>query len=203
MENDSSQEKKNDGGGKVSALKDYLHDVTDANRQADECTKATKAIGEHVGRVHGKEMKSLVLHLQEGNPKEPDCPSDSSATEKDKAVWGKLHDWCLKKQEVCDDYKAKVFAIVMSQCAEVMKNRVEGTTVEFVDTEAKYDVIRLLKTIKSVACGSDNKTCPHMQAGGALKQLVNMHQQSKETVLWDTMSGARAWWNSWNKLMAG
>ena len=163
MENDNSQEKKNDGGSEVSALKDHLHDVTDANGQADECTKTTKAIGECVGRVHGKEVKSLVSHLQEGNLKEPDCPSDSSATKKDKAVWGKSHDWHLKKQEACNDHKAKAFAIVMSQCTEVMKNRVEGATVEFTDVEAKHNAIRLLQTIKSTAHGSDDVDWHHFR----------------------------------------
>jgi len=105
-------------------------------------------------------------------------------TIKDKAVWSKfLYDQYLKKQEVYNDYKAKVFTIIMGQCTEVMKNKIEGTTV-FAQIEAKYgDVVKLLKMMKNITYGSDNKMYPHMQAGGALKQFVNIRQQEKEEML--------------------
>lgn len=109
MVDEGSQENK----GKVSELKDDLCNVADTGKQADKHTRTTKAIGEHVGRVCGKEMQWLVLHLKEGNPVEPECPDGGKATDKDKAVWSKLHDRCLKKQEACDDHRAKVFTVIM------------------------------------------------------------------------------------------
>lgn len=159
---------------KISELKAHVYGSADAGGQAEEYMKMTKAIGEYVGRVYGKEMKSLVLHLKEGDPEEPDYP-DSKGTEKHKAIWSKLYDRYLKKQEVYDDYKAKVFTVIMGQCTKVMKNEVEGTT-GFAGIEAAYDVIALLKTIKRVAFGSNDMLYPQMQAAGALRQFVNVTQ---------------------------
>ena len=169
-------------GGKISELRDQLYDVADVGTQADKYTKTTKAIGEYVGRVYSKEMKNLVLHLKEGAPVEPVYPDTTSATEKDKAVWSKLYDRYLKRLEVYDDYKAKVFTIIMGQCTKAMKNTVEGT-VGFDKVEADHDVVGLLKTLKGIAYESNDKMYPYKQVAGAWKQLAGVQQQQDEELV--------------------
>ena len=167
---------------KLSALKGHLYDVAEPGKQVDQYTQTTKAIGEYVGRVYGREMLQLVMHLKECAPKEPVYPTGNTITERDKAVWGKQYDLYLKKQEQYDDYKAKVFTIVLGQCTKAMKNKVEGTTGFEVLAEA-YDVVKLLTLIKSIAYGSNDRIYPSKQAAEALKQLMNAKQQKGESLV--------------------
>ena len=41
---------------------------------ADNYTETTKAVAYYTGRVYGKDMKMLVLHLEEANFEEPEYP---------------------------------------------------------------------------------------------------------------------------------
>ena len=167
--------------GKLSVLKGHLYDVAKPGKQADQYTQTTKAIGEYVGRVYGREMLQLVLHLKECKPSEPEYPTGNAVTERDKAVWGKQYDLYLKKQEQYEDYKAKVFTIVLGQCTKAMKNKVEGTTGFESEIAVNYDVVKLLQLIKSIAYGSNDKIYPSKQATDTLKQLMNARQQDGES----------------------
>lgn len=49
----------------IAELKEKAHVTADAGKQVDQHTRTTKAIGEHIGRVHGREMKALVSQPSE------------------------------------------------------------------------------------------------------------------------------------------
>ena len=99
--------------------------------QADNHTRTTKVIAEHMGRVCGNKMQQLVLN---GKESEPTYPDGSNVSDKDKAIWGKRHDLFLKQEVQHKDQKAKVFTIVCGQCNKAMKNRVEADSSHCRDT---------------------------------------------------------------------
>ena len=164
----------------IAQLKGKVYVIANAGEQADTYTKSTKAIGEYVGRVYGREMKKLVLQLTECGPLEPTYPSEGD--EKAKAIWSKEYDHYLKKQEQYRDQKAKVFTIILGQCTKPMRNRVEGTT-GYGDVEKDTDVVGLLRMVKDVAFDSNDRKYPHLQAARAWKQLSMIRQQDNEDLV--------------------
>ena len=162
---------------KISELKDKVCGTTDVGKQADECSKTAKAIGEYVGRVCGHEMKKLVLQLEESEPEEPEHPQTTA--DKDKAIWSKEHDMRLKKLERREDQKSKVFTIVVGQCSKPMKNRVESSS-GFVEAEKASDVVKLLRTIEDIAfdCRCFHCILIRSAASSMIGMMAMMRQKS-------------------------
>ena len=98
----------------VAGLKDCVCGATEAGLKANQCAKMTKAIGKCIGRVHGQEMKDLVLQPMEEMPVELMLPV-KGATDKENTVWSKPHDCCLKKNDLCWDQNAKQIIIILEQ----------------------------------------------------------------------------------------
>ena len=161
---------------KTTELKAHVYGVANAGKQVDEYTRTTKAIGEHVGRLFGKEMKNLVVHGQETVPVKPAYPGESGSAEA-KAVWSKEYDRYLKNVDLYDLNKAKVFEIVLKQCTKVVKNKIEGTT-DFATIESNVDVVAFLQKIKDVAYGANEKLYSHLQAVESLTQLAKIRQHN-------------------------
>lgn len=113
---DPEQETKVD----VAELKEHVCDIAGGGTQADRFTKATKAIGQCVGRACGREMKTLVQQLSEAGPVALGCPS--SGDDEQKAIWSKEHEQHVKKRERCADCKGKAFTAIVGQCTKAMKN---------------------------------------------------------------------------------
>ena len=101
------EEKKDDSTEGWDALKNSRCHPSAAGEQTDECTKTTKAVAEHVGRVCGHDMKQLVSHGTEASLAEPVFPEGDKVTEAEKAIWSEKCDAHLKKADKCEDYKAK------------------------------------------------------------------------------------------------
>ena len=121
-------------------LKDKWYVIADAGKQADTYMQTTRAIGEYVGRVYGREMKMLVLQLSESEPTELTYPEQGN--DMAKVIWSKEYDHYLKKHEHYADYKAKVFMIILGQCMKLVQNRVEGMD-KYGDVEKNANVVSL------------------------------------------------------------
>ena len=168
---------------KIPKLKEWVYDtIANAGKQADGYTNTTKAISEYVGRVYGPEMQVLVSLLKESRPVEPDYPTGNSVTEKEKAIWGKQYDRFIKKDELYDSQKAKVFNIVLGQCTKTVRHKVEGTEGYAENIALKWDVVELLKLLKVILFDANDKIYPQVQAVKAWKQLVLVRQQDNETL---------------------
>ena len=172
-----------DGEAKMAEgeLKEF-YCIASAGKQADQYTKTTKAIAEYVGRVYGHEMKILVLQGKETVIQEPEYPTGSTVTEKDKAIWSKRYDLYLKKEDRYNDYKAKVFTLVLSGCDKPMRNRVESAS-GYLSVEGSNDVAGLLQIIKDIAFDSNEKKYPPMQAAVAWRNLAKVWQQDGEDLV--------------------
>jgi len=90
-------------------------------------------------------MRVLVLQLKEATLPVPQLPNNPD--EQQKLMWGKDCDLYLKKQDRCEENKAKVFAFILGQCDENMKNKLQSdSTCEKIDET--FDVMALLKMTK-------------------------------------------------------
>jgi hypothetical protein len=69
-------------------------------------------------------MLNLVSQLKEPTFTEPAIPMK----EDEKIKWSKDYDLFLKKKDRYEDQRAKVFMIILGQCDEPMKSRVESSS---------------------------------------------------------------------------
>ena len=101
----------------LNELKGHGFDLTDA-RESHTYDDAVKKIGECVGRVYGKEMKTLVISSVKMSYTKPACPSGDEWNDEKKAIWNKEYDLHMKKDQH-EDWKAKVFVAVHGQCTKL------------------------------------------------------------------------------------
>jgi len=162
---------------KKDDLENEVYTFAKTNEQADEYSKTTKAIGEYVGKTYGHEMMVLVMQLTETSIPVPVLPED--ANRQRELMWGKEYDMYLKKKDRYEEQKAKVFALIIGQCELPVKNRVESRE-DYDEVSMNSDVIALLKNIKEVVFGSEERMYPPRQALKAWSQLIKVSQQQDE-----------------------
>ena len=69
----------------------------------------------------------------------------------------------LKKRDRYNKQKSEVFALLMNQCAEPVKNKINGHE-DYAKAEKDRDVIALLVKIKTVSHNANEKKYPPQQA---------------------------------------
>ena len=153
----------------IAELKDHVYDLVDA-KEAYKYEETTKKIGNYVGRVYNHHMRLLVSSGIEQALEKPEYPTGSDASDEKKAVWSKDYDQYLKKRDVYEEYKAKVFVIILGRCTKAMKNRIEEQ-VGFKGIESSSNVIELLKMIKKLVFDANEKKHPSLRSVLALKKL--------------------------------
>jgi len=149
--------------------------------QAMRYTKTTSAIAEYVATKYSKEMWDLVENKKEATFTEPDPPDDKVTRAQMERYKMKLK-MVFDKEEQYKSDKAKVFRIIMGQCAVSMKNKVECST-EYNDLEKKDDVIGLLKTLQGLAYTTDNVQYEYWIMQASMRKLIEMRQEPKESLI--------------------
>jgi Zinc knuckle len=125
--------------------------------QADLYAKTTKAIAEYVGKQlkGGYEVGKAMEKLVDIMPTLPDeLPADASAVEK--LVFDKEITEYVKEKALYKAAKKQAYAIVWSQCSEIMKSKVEALP-DYSAIEKSGDVILLLKGVKNIAHNFQNE----------------------------------------------
>ena len=166
---------------KIEELKGWYHDLTDA-KNAYKCEETAKKIREYVGGIHSKEMKALVVSAKETIIAEPECPTGQNVMEEKKAIWGKEYDLHIKRNEKCDQDKAKAFEVVWGRCTEAMKNRIEklGT---YETIEETNDIIELMKAIKVQVFDANEKKHPSLRVVLTWRKLCSCRQYEDEDLI--------------------
>jgi len=135
--------------------------IARGGNQAHLFEKKTQSIGEHVGREHGQLMRVLVLQLKEATLPVPELPNNLDKQQK--LMWGEDCDLCLKKQDQHEENKAKVFAFVLGQCDEDVKNKLQSD-LKHEKIDETFDIIALLKLTKDAVHDAHDKKSPALQA---------------------------------------
>ena len=121
MTKSEKKEAKEEPAAELITLSKYT--IATTGQQAERYDKMTKAIGEYVGKKYGHEMKILVLQKIETKPTEPQL--EEKPNNQQEITWGKKYDLYLKKMYRYEDEKAKVLMIILGQCENPMKHKVE------------------------------------------------------------------------------
>jgi hypothetical protein len=147
--------------------------------QADIFRKTTEAIAEYVGRVMMEEMYDLVCHGREGTftepPDLPDADAKGAKLEKYKIQLKMV----LDKQEKYKADKARVFRLIMGQCAATMKNKIENEPT-FQALEQAKDVAGLMALMKTLVYSTTSQQYEFWTMQASLTTMLTLKQHKKE-----------------------
>jgi hypothetical protein len=115
-------------GEKVLGKEDKLGELVykfNTKDQADMYLRTTEAVADFVGLEYGRDIRMLVKHGTEKTFTKPRIPMSNDTTpglmEKYKTELRIFH-WEKKEFQ---DYKAKVFVIILGQCTHNVKSKLE------------------------------------------------------------------------------
>jgi len=103
-------------------------------------------------------------------------------TEVEKLKWSKDYDLYMRKTHAYETHKAKVFAYILSECDDAMKNRLE-TMTGYDEVDEGNQVVELLALIKRAMYDTNDKKYPPMQAVEAWQQLLRVQQFENDAVI--------------------
>ncbi len=151
--------------------------------QANMYIRTTEAIAGYVGRKFGSDMLNLVKYSNEKEftkPKAPTFKKDdmhSIIMEEYKAELNNYH----KKSDQYNEYKGKVFSIILGQCTQVVKNQLENGAT-FADLEQTCDVVGLLKELKDMAFSTAGVQQQYITLVDSFRRMAAVNQGPSETV---------------------
>ena len=141
-----------------------------------------KKVGQYVGRVHGRDMRSLVISNVEKVFTKPTYPTGDTANDEKKAVWNKEYDQYMKKMDIYEEQKAQVFVVIIGRCTMAMSNRIEKLG-NYEDLEKDHDVVGLLKVIKQQIFDANEKKYICVRSVVNWKQLMRCKQNDNEDLI--------------------
>jgi len=160
-------------------LKGYVY-VYGSLDQTDRYIRTTKKITDYVAQRFRKEIGDLVSKGTEAEFEEPTLPDDD-AKSMEKERYKMLLRMCLEKQERYQEYKSKVFRIIMGQCKASMRNKLEALEV-YEKLEEEDDVVSLLEEIRKLVYATDNTQYEYWKMQASMKTLVNLKQGDREAL---------------------
>ena len=181
MANDADKEDKERRSDYLGedVLKGYYY-VYGSLDQTDRYIRTTKKITDYVAQRFTKSIGVLVSKGTEQEFKEPDKPKDE-AKGMEVERYKMLLKMCLEKQERYQEYKAKVFRIIMGQCKASMRNKLEALEV-YEKLEEEDDVAGLMEEIRKLVYATDNTQFKYWRMQASWKTLVNMKQADREAL---------------------
>ena len=148
--------------------------------QADKFLKAKQAVCDYVGTNYSKEIWKLVHEGKEANFPEPTEPAPTATTAQMEKYKIQLR-MQMDKEEQYQQDKAKVFRVIMGQCAPSMKNKVEELT-DYKSLQDNDDVAGLLLKIQGLAYSTVNKQCEYWTMQKSLRVLLTTRQGETESL---------------------
>jgi hypothetical protein len=175
--------------GKVAELEGHVY-VLGEKHQADKYIKTTEAIAEYVGREYSKDMKLLVKGT-ENAPEEPPEPAKSKKEENPYEVekYKMNYTRYMKRNDLYQENKAKVFLIIKGQCTLAMKTKVEGLA-GYIQLETDDNVIGLLKVLRELAFSTMNANYGYWTSMRSLKAVLDVTQEKNQ--------GLASYYRSWS-----
>jgi len=164
--------------GAVEELGNNIYKIA-KGQEVDQYKRITNAIADHVGRLYGAKMHLLVKERSDKPPEKPNRV-DKDADPIVIKEWEKDYDRYLKKLDLYEDHKSKVFIIIKGQCSLAVRNKVEALTT-YSEIEEKFDVVELLDSIRIVTYEPDVHY-DHKAAAMALRRLFVARQGDTESL---------------------
>jgi hypothetical protein len=133
----------------IDELRGYTFQYGTADQQA-RFTKSKKALADYVGINSdcGQDLFTAIMEGVEPEFEEPEDPG-KTATKGQLQRYGILLKKVLAKEERYTIEKGKVFRLIMGQCSQTMRNKVEAMP-DYKQLEKTVDFVKLLQRMKEL-----------------------------------------------------
>jgi hypothetical protein len=165
--------------GKTRELGELVY-KTNTKDQADMYLRTTDAIADYVGVEYGRDMRMLVKRSKEmifTEPKDPATGKAGISMEKYKAELNLYH----KDKKLYNENKSKVFIIILGQCTQVVKSKLENDE-GFEKLEIEDGVVGLLGVLKQMAFSTAGVQEPFWTMQVLLRRMTAINQGPSESV---------------------
>jgi hypothetical protein len=144
--------------------------------------RTKKAIADYVGITSdcGQELFTAIMEGVEPEFEEPEDPG-KTATKAQLQRYDILLKKVLAKEEKYKVEKAKLFRLIIGQCSQAMRNKVEAMP-DYKKLEKEVNFVELLKRMKEIVDGTDNTQYQFWKMQAQLAKLVFMKQEPSESV---------------------
>ena len=150
-----------------------------------------RAIGQYCGVALHKNMYSLVVNGQESEPTEPTPPvpegtstreNPAPITETDKIAYKARFDAYMRDRKEHKEYKGKTFVIILGQCTEMLRNKLESCGSSYNKLYESNDVLGLLTMIKGLIDSNAKEEYVFQTGIRHLQAYFNISQSPNETI---------------------
>jgi hypothetical protein len=150
--------------------------------QQAKFTKTKKAIADYVGITSdcGQELYTAIMEGVEPEFVEPEDPG-KAATKGQLQRYDILLKKVLAKEEKYNVEKGKLFRLIIGQCNQSMRNKVEALP-DYKVMQKAVDFVKLLKRMKELVDGTDNTQYQFWKMQAQLAKLVFIKQEPNESV---------------------
>ena len=117
-----------------------------------------KRIAEYVGTEYrnGGDIRSTIEQNVRFTIPMPLAPSGTN-DESEKMILTKKVDAYVKRDSILDENIQKVYSLMLGQCTELLKSKLK-TTTDWTKVSTEFDLLGLMKTIRSVIFKFDLQT---------------------------------------------
>jgi hypothetical protein len=138
----------------IEELRGYVFSYGVPGQQA-KYAKAKKAIAEYIGMTSdcGQDLYTAIMEGVEPEFEEPEDPG-KTATKGQLQRYDILLKKVLAKEEKYNIEKAKLFRLIIGQCSQAMRNKVEALP-DYKVMQKTVDFVKLLKRMKELVDGMD------------------------------------------------
>jgi hypothetical protein len=167
--------------GSEPTLAGYIYDFTNAGN-SDQFVRTTKEVALYVGRKYTKftgDLVQAVKDLQLTDPEPPAEPGDAANAVQLKR-WELAEKTHQSKVESYADFRAGLYSVVLGQCTETMKAKLEARA-EFAATS--QDGIALLRLIRTIIHTFEGRSNLVNEANKLKSRFYSMKQGKYETLI--------------------
>jgi hypothetical protein len=128
----------------------------------------------------GQELYTSIMEGVEPEFEEPEDPG-KAATKGQLQIYDILLKKVLAKEEKYKIEKGKLFRLIIGQCSQAMRNKVEALP-DYKVMQKTVDFVKLLKRMKELVDGTDNTQYQFWKMQAQLAKLVFIKQEPTESV---------------------
>lgn len=168
--------------GRCDELKGFVYDCANSAKAADMYTKTTREISEYIARTmkYSADLVKGIETLTEPVIPEPEEPPENASTLV-KRKWEKRVDKLIEQEDRLKDTTSRAYAIVWGQCSAALREKVKAHK-DYHKAHGNGSVVALLQVIKTeMFTFQTQKYMP--QAMHEAKKRFYMLRQEKHTTV--------------------
>lgn len=167
--------------GDHDELNGFLY-TYDSNARANQFNKTTKKIAQWANKelMFSFDIEAAINDLEEQDTNDwKPTQTDAITSEIEKAIMNEeVKEYMLRKRTYKNN-KAKIFAIVIGQCYEALKVKLEGQS-DWLTIHKEKDLVKLLKSIKVWMLNQQGERNPVLSTYHSIASLFRMRQHRNE-----------------------